>query len=230
MNEAIRYFNDVRKGAFAFFMACVLMLSVTASMVAGCTASQVQADIEKVISELPTALNIAESIITIVSGVKGQAAPDPALVAQATAIVGQISADLKLADTVLGQYQANLPAAPVSVIKELDTAVADVQTNLGQILTALHIVDTRTAEAVGFAVAGIQGVILALESVLPASAASLFPKVSASLRAIGSAPGALHVKLESGRSVAKSFNKRVKPLFPKAQVPVPAMHFLGIPL
>lgn len=225
-----KLFRETRQEALAVFMAVVLTVGVTGAMVQGCTASQVQADIEKVISELPTALNIAESIITIVSAAQGKTAADPNLVAQATAIVGQVTSDLKLADSILGQYQTGLGTAPANIVKELDVAVADAQTNLGQILSALHITNTQKAEAIGFAVAGVQAVILGLESILPPSVAAQFPRVSANLHAIGSTPGALHVTLESPRAVAKGYNKKVKPLYPKAQVPVPAMHFLGIPL
>lgn len=230
MKKLKEFFKDTKKGALAFAMACFLAIAVTGGMVAGCSTAQVQADIQKVIQEIPTAISIAESIITIVSAAQGKTAADPVLVAQATQIAGEVTADLKLASSILAQYQTGLGTAPASVIAELDSAVASAQTNLGSILTALHISNTQMAEAIGFAVAGIQGVLLALESVIPAKAAALFPRVSANLRAIGSAPGALHVSIQSARAVAKSYNGKVKPLFPKAQVAVPAAHVWFFPV
>lgn len=199
-----------------------------ATMVSGCSVSQAEADIQKVIADIPTALDIAESIITIVSAAK--AGSNPALTAQVTAIAGNVTSDLKLASSLLSQYEANLASAPHDVISELDAAVADAQTNLGAILTAVHVVDTATAESVGYAVAGVASVLLAAESLIPASAAALFPRVSAQLRSLGSAPGALHVKIESAHAVASSFNHKVKKSFPKAQVEVPYAHFLKLPV
>lgn len=228
MKKIRECFKGTLVGAFAFYMACVLAIGTTGALVQGCTASQVEADIQKVIADIPTALDIAQSIITIVGAYKGGSSA--ALTSQVSAIAGQVSSDMKLASTLLTQYEANLSSAPVTVISELDSAVSDAQTNLGSILTACHVVDPATAESVGYAVAGVASVLLALESLLPASAAAQFPKVSANLRALGTAPGALHVKIESAHAVASTFNKKVKKFFPKAQVEVPSAHVWVFPV
>lgn len=219
--------NQIFRMALIAFL-CAGLVVLPSATVAGCNTSQVEADIQKVLSEIPTALDIVTSIITIISASKD--GTNVALVQQATAIAGQVSSDLKLASAILSQYKANLAGAPPTVIAQLDAAVAAAQTNLGSILTALHITDSKATEAIGFAVAGVQGVILGLESILPAKAAADFPRVSQNLAAIGAAPGRLRVKIESAHQVASHYNGKINRLFPKARVAVPYAHFLGFPL
>jgi hypothetical protein len=238
VKEKIRSFvrdlesKETWRGAMAVFMSVVFAFTVAVvpMTMSACNASQVEADIQKVIAAIPTAVDIAQSIATIVATFAGKSAADPNVVQAITSYAGVASTDLKLADTLLGEYQTGLASAPKGVVGELDTAIATAQQNLGQILAAARVLDPKTVEAIGFAVAGVQSVVLAVQSLLPASLAAEAPQTVRALAALGATPGAFHVAIPSARSLAKGYDKQVKPLFPAAQVPVPAFHFLGIPL
>ena len=204
----------------------------------GCNATQVEADIQKVIALLPTAVQIAGSILNIVAAAEGNSAPNSALLATVQNASGQIQTDLTLANSLVAQYQTDLASAPVGVLGKIDAAIADAQQNMGAILSAVHIANPPVVAAVNSAIASVQTVILALIAILPAAAtATLFPKLTASLQSAGVHPGSVKVAVPTPHAYAKSFNNdarvvAVQKAFPNAKikVPVPHAHVFGIPL
>jgi hypothetical protein len=213
-------------------------LAIGTVTLGGCNATQVEADIQKVIALLPTAVQIAGSILNIVAAAEGNSAPSAALLATVQNASGQIQSDLTLANSIVAQYQTDLASAPAGALGKIDAAIADAQQNMGAILAAVHIANPAVVAAVNSAIASVQTVILALIAVLPAPApAALFPKLTASLQSAGIQPGSVKVAVPTPHAFAKSFNNdarvvAVQKAYPNAKikVPVPHAHILGIPL
>jgi hypothetical protein len=97
-------------------------LAIGTVTVGGCNATQVQADIQKVIALLPTAVQIAGSILNIVAAAEGNSAPSSALLATVQNASGQIRTDLTLANSLVAQYQTDLASAPAGVLGKIDAA------------------------------------------------------------------------------------------------------------
>lgn len=223
---ATEYAAATLRSAFLGILMSTLVMAPLVAM-QGCNAAQVQADIAAVLKDLPTAISIAESIISILglAGVNQQQG-----VADITNWSGQIAGDLKLASSLISQYQTNLAKAPAGVIGELDTAVATVNTNLQSILNASHIYDAKVQAGIGVAVAGIDSVLLGLEAIIPPATVSVFPKTMAALGTRGRTLGAINTQIPTPRHLALTHNAGVAKDFPTAVVPVPHLHFLGIPV
>jgi hypothetical protein len=213
-------------------------LTISTVTLGGCNATQAEADIQKVIALLPTAVQIAGSILNIVAAAEGSAGPSAGLLATVKASSGQVQSDLTLANSLVAQYQTDLASAPAGVIGQIDAAVADAQQNITAILGAVHVANPTIVAAVNSAVASIQTVILALIAILPATvvAASL-PKLNASLKTAGIQTGSGKPAVPSAHDYAKAFNgdanvNAVQRTYPKAhiKVPVPHVRVLGIPM
>src|ERR1700735_1428560 len=213
-------------------------LTISTVTLGGCNATQAEADIQKVIALLPTAVQIAGSILNIVAAAEGPAGPRAELVATVKASSGQVQSDLTLANSLVAQYQTDLASAPAGVIGQIDAAVADAQQNVTAILGAVHVANPTIVAAVNSAVASIQTVILALIAILPvAVAAASFPKLGAQLKVSGGQPGAAKPGLASPRAFAKAFNQdahvaAIQRAYPKAHIMVPVPHakLMGGPL
>ena len=213
-------------------------LAMGSVTIGGCNATQVEADIQKVIALLPTAVQIAGSILNIVAAAEGNSAPSSALLATVQNASGQIQTDLTLANSLVAQYETDLASAPAGVLGKIDAAIADAQQNMGAILSAVHIANPAVVAAVNSAIASVQTVILALIAILPTPAtAALFPKLTASLQSAGIQPGSVKVAVPTPHAYAKSFNNdarvvAVQKAYPSAKikVPVPHAHVFGIPL
>jgi hypothetical protein len=205
-------------------------LAIGTVTLGGCNATQVEADIQKVIALLPTAVNIAGSILNIVAAAEGGSGASAGLLAAVKSGSGQVQSDLTLANSLVAQYQTDLASAPAGVIGQIDVAVADAQQNITAILAAVHVANPTIVAAVNSAVASIQTVILALIAVLPVvAAAASFPRLSAQLKASGVSAGAAKPALASPRAFAKAFNQdtnvaAVQRTYPKAHIKVPVPH------
>jgi hypothetical protein len=226
LKMATEYVTATLRAAFLGILMSTLVFAPLVAM-QGCNAAQVQADIAAVLKDLPTAISIAEAIVSIL-GVAGVNATQG--VADITNWSGQIAGDLKLSSGLISQYQTNLAKAPAGVIGELDTAVATINTNLQSILNASHVYDAKVQAAIGVAVAGIDSVLLGLEAIIPPAAASQFPRVAAALSIRGRTLGAITATVPTPRHLALLHNAGVGKNFPTAVVPVPHLHFLGIPV
>ena len=213
-------------------------LAIGTVTLGGCNSTQVEADIQKVIALLPTAVQIAGSILNIVAAAEGNSAPSATVLATVKNASGQVQSDLTLANSLVAQYQTDLASAPAGVLGQIYAGVADAQQNIGAILSAVHVGNATVVAAVNSAIASVQTVILALIAVLPAPVpAALFPKLTASLHAAGLEPGSVKVTVPTPRAFAKSFNNDARVVaaqqaYPSAQIKVPVPHarIFGVPL
>ena len=231
--------QNIRKALHSILIGLLCgTLAAGALTLEGCNSAQVEADIQKVIALLPTAVQIAGSILNIVAAAKGESAPSVSVIAAVKNASGQIQADLTLANGLVAQYETDLSSAPAGVLGQIDAAVADAQQNIGAILAAVHVANPTIVAAVNSAIASVQTVILALIAVLPAPVATAaFPKLSASLAASGIQPGTVKVVVPSPHAYAKSFNEdarvqAARKAYPaaKIQVPVPHARIFGVPV
>jgi hypothetical protein len=239
--------KTLRKAAHAVLIGILCgTLAISTATLGGCNSTQVEADIQKVIALLPTAVQIAGSILNIVAAAEGNSAPSATVLATVKDASGQVQADLTLANSLVAQYQTDLASAPAGVLGQIDAAIADAQQNIGAILSAVHVANATVVAAVNSAIASVQTVILALIAVLPAAApaAALFPKLTASLHAAGiqpaspsGGPGRVKVAVPTPRAFAKSFNNDARVVaaqqaYPSAQIKVPVPHarIFGVPL
>jgi hypothetical protein len=237
--------KTLRKAAHAVLIGILCgTLAISTATLGGCNSTQVEADIQKVIALLPTAVQIAGSILNIVAAAEGNSAPSATVLATVKDASGQVQADLTLANTLVAQYQTDLASAPAGVLGQIDAAIADAQQNIGAILSAVFVANATVVAAVNSAIASVQTVILALIAVLPASApAALFPKLTASLHAAGiqpaspSGPGSVKAAVPTPRAFAESFNNDARIVaaqqaYPSAQIKVPVPHarIFGVPL
>jgi hypothetical protein len=230
--------KTLRKAAHAILIGILCgTLAISTTTLGGCNSTQVEADIQKVIALLPTAVQIAGSIVNIVAAAEGNSAPSATVLATVKDASGQVQADLTLANSLVAQYQTDLASAPAGVLGQIDAAIADAQQNIGAILSAVHVANATVVAAVNSAIASVQTVILALIAVLPASApAALFPKLTASLHAAGIQPaspsggqGSVKVAVPTPHAFAKSFNNDARIVaaqqaYPSARIKVPVPH------
>jgi hypothetical protein len=87
-------------------------------------ATQVEADVQKVIALLPTADQIAGSILNIIAAAEGNSPPSAAILATVQNACGQIQSDLTLANSLGAQYQTDEASIPTGALGKLTPAVA----------------------------------------------------------------------------------------------------------
>ena len=119
------------------------------------------------IADLPTILNIASTIATIVADAATGGALTPAIAAIIATATAAINVAVPVIQQLIKDYQAN-PTA--SLVDQIKTALLDVQNQLGQILTAAHVVNATLRAVITTAMGLAIGVITAILSLLPAPA------------------------------------------------------------
>jgi hypothetical protein len=204
----------------------------------GCSASL----LDTVLNDLPVAADIAISIVGIASHGNG------AFVSQAMQYSGKVCADLKLIESLVTQYKADLAGAPSGVTGQINAALSDAQSNLAAILQAVGVNNPETVAAVASAVGSVKLILsdvgLVIRNSVPkALSAQLFfgvgvPGVDfmAMVPVDGDGQktaGPSAIQKPSGktaRQIAREYNQKVGKDFPKATVKMPKAHVLGVPL
>lgn len=135
----------------------------TAGVAALGTAScNAQAWIQTALNDLPTILQIVTSILSIVGAATGSA--DAAAIAVAQKAAADATAALKAAQGFIASYQAS-PSG--GLLTEIDSALTAAQSNLGSILTALHISNPTLQATIGAAIGSALAVIVYIQSLVP---------------------------------------------------------------
>ena len=220
-----------------------IIVAVPCIPLAGCSSST----IDTILQDLPVAVDIATSVINIVSPRNSQ------LLSEVTEYAGKVSGDLKLIESLINQYKANLSAAPAGVLAQVNAALNDTQKNLSAILAAVGVNDAKVTAAVAAAVDSVKLILsdvalLVKNAAPPAVTAQLFaglgmpgvaffadqqqqPKTQAgSRRSAGDALQNYSHKSsgKSCRQIAQDYNQKVGKDFPQAKVKVPKRKVLGI--
>jgi hypothetical protein len=148
----------------------------TGHLVAGAALVAVGASIEgcavpswvnTAISDLPTILNIATTVATIVADAATGGALTPAIAAIIATATAAVNVAIPVIQKMIADYQANPTAG---IIDNIKTALLDVQNQLGQILTAAHVVNATLRAVITTSMGLAIGVITAILSLLPAPA------------------------------------------------------------
>lgn len=154
----------------------ILIVALPCIPLSGCGSST----IDIVLQDLPIAVDIATSVINIVSPGNVE------LTKEVTEYAGKVAGDLKLIESLISQYKANLAAAPDGVLGQVNAALNDAQSNLSAILQAVGVSDAKVTAAVA---AGIGSVKLILGDVAVLVKNSAPPAVTAKLFFGFSVPG-----------------------------------------
>ncbi|HEY6351986.1 MAG TPA: hypothetical protein VI636_21535 [Candidatus Angelobacter sp.] len=221
----------------------MLLVALPCIPLAGCGSST----IDTVLQDLPIAVDIAASVINIVSPGNAE------LTKEVTEYAGKVSGDLKLIESLISQYKANLATAPSGVLGQINTALNDAQNNLSAILQAVGVGDAKVTAAVAAAIGSVKLIIsdvaiVVKNSAPPAITAKVFfglgmPGVD--FMAVvqpqgpsGSSPKAKPPRNDasskpsgkSARQIAKEYNQKISKDFPNAKVNVPKMKVVGVPV
>lgn len=218
-------FATLQASFLGLLMASVIMAPV--ATMTGCNEAEVAADIQTVLQDLPTAIQIALSIATIVGTVKAGTV-DPSVTANITNWGGQVSSDFQLVQSFLKQYESNLASAPASVIGEIDSAVAAINSELTNIEQAAHVYSASIQTDIGVVVSSADLVLAGVESLVPSSLASRFPLTANAMLGRHRVLGAMKIEVPSARHLAKTFNAGIGKDFPGAKVSVPHLRLFGV--
>jgi hypothetical protein len=129
--------------------------------------------INTIIADLPTVLNIVTTIASIVEAATGVISPATAAIIAAAITAVQVA--IPLIQKLVADYQAN-PTA--SIVANIKTALIDVQSQLGAILDAAHVLNPALRATITTAIGLAIGVLTAILSLLPSSTVSLAAKVA----------------------------------------------------
>ena len=116
------------------------------------------------LNDLPTILNIATTVATIVADAVSGGVLTPAVAAIIATATAAINVAIPIIQKLINDYQAN-PSA--SLVTQIKTALLDVQANLGSILTAAHIDNVALRATITTAMGLAIGVVTAILSLLP---------------------------------------------------------------
>lgn len=149
--------------------ASVCAILSLALIVAGCSASW----ISTALADLPVITQVALNIASIVATAQGKEQVSPAVTSQVQNIAAQVQSDLTLVQSLISGYQSATAAQKPAFIQKIAAALADVQTNLNAILTAVHVSDTALQATIVAAVGVAATTVASIASLLPASAGTV---------------------------------------------------------
>jgi hypothetical protein len=123
--------------------------------------------VDTAVNDLPTILNIATTVATIVANAATGGALTPAIAAIIATATAAVNVAIPVIQDLIAKYKANPTAG---IIDNIKTALLDVQNQLGQILTAAHVVNATLRAVITTSMGLAIGVITAILSLLPAPA------------------------------------------------------------
>ena len=138
-----------RNGLGRVLLALVLCVTVTLT---ACSTEWIATAEQIVAALIPAATNIV-ALVAAMQG-KSVSASDLQTIQNAGT---QAGADLQLIQALIAAYQKADAAAKAGILKQIQTAIGAVQTNLQGLLPALHIQDTATQTKI----TAVVGIVLA---------------------------------------------------------------------
>lgn len=144
----------------AIRLAGVGVVTSSALAMEACNASQW---IQTVIADLPTVIEIVVSIMNIIGAATGKA--DAAAIAVAQKAAAEAKYDLDLALSLIRQYQAN--DKNTGRLGDINNYLTTAQSNLGSILTALHVTDPTYQAIVAAALGSAISVVTYIQALVP---------------------------------------------------------------
>ena len=186
--------NRIARASLCFVISAALVL-------AGCSTSW----IKTALADLPVITQVALNIASIVAAAQGKGQAGAAVTTQIQNISSQVKSDLTLVQNLIDTYQSAPAASRATLLTQISTSLADAQTNLKSILTAVH-VDNAALQATIVAAVGVAvTTLVSIESLIPA------PK--------GTVNASAPIKPPSSSQLKREFNAIfVANGFPQAQV------------
>lgn len=169
-------------------LAIVLALAMLTS---ACSTSWISV----AVADLPVLVQIATSILGIVSAAQGKGAVDPALAAKVASVGAEVQTDLQKLQSLVDAYKVAPDAGKPAILAEISKLLGVVQSQLSDVLSAFHVKDASLQAAVAGSVALALTTILAIQSLLPPSPAAKVARVA--------------VKPPSAKALKASFNSLV---------------------
>lgn len=163
---------NVRNAALSFVLSIavviapyvpVAIVTPVAMTQAGCSAAWIQT----ALNDLPILVQIAQSILGIVSAAQGKGQIDPAMATQVQTITGQVKDSLVLLQNLVNSYQSASASARSGILSQIDSALTAVQGNLNAIMSAFHINNPALQATISTAVGLSLSVLLAIQSLVP---------------------------------------------------------------
>lgn len=190
--------------------ASVCTILSLALVVAGCSTSW----INTALADLPVITEVALNIASLVAGAQSAnsngASSANSVATEVQNIAAQVKSDLTLVQSLITSYQSATPAQKPVLVQKISAALADVQTNLNAILTAVHVKDAALQATITAAVGVAVTTIVSIESLLPQPAPAPTP---------GTVRASHAVKPASASQLKKQFNAIfVANGFPQAEV------------
>jgi len=163
------------------FIVAILSFSLTFSCV-GCTGAQEQQAVNLVVAELPTAIQLAESILSVTSAVGATNGSDSSTIASINQEGKLVASGLTDLSSLLAAYNANPSAAALAKV----TAAVDTLVNNGDaaLLAVSGIKDAKTQSEVQAGLAALDTVLHLIDGYLLVTQSPTQVKATAASRAV----------------------------------------------
>ncbi|HEU5411775.1 MAG TPA: hypothetical protein VFU57_12200 [Candidatus Acidoferrales bacterium] len=185
-------------------------LSITlaaALFIAGCSTSWIKI----ALADLPIITQVALNIASIVAAAQSKGQAGAAANTQIQFVANQVQSDLTLVENLINTYQSTSAASRAGIVGQISTALADAQSNLKSILTAVHVDNVALQSTITAAVAIAISTLTSIQSLIPQPAPAPAPASAKSARASVPPPSAKELRAEFNRI----FNSNG---FPQAQL------------
>lgn len=150
--------NLIRRQFLALLLCC--SITVAAVPMTSCSASW----ITTALNDLPVLVQIATSILSIVSAAQGNGSLPASEAAQITTIANQVKSDLQLVQSLVTQYESTKSN---TLLSQIDAALTSIQSNLQGILQAAHISNVALATTITTSIGLAITVVVAIQSLVP---------------------------------------------------------------
>lgn len=185
-----------------FAKASLSITLAAALFVAGCSTSWIKV----ALADLPVITQVALNIASIVAAAQGKGQASTAANTQIQFVANQVQSDLTLVENLINTYQSAPAATRAGIIGQISTALADAQSNLKSILTAIHVDNVALQSTITAAVAIAVSTLVSIQSLVPQSAptpASASTSASAKSAKVASAS----VRPPSPKELKSEFNR-----------------------
>lgn len=152
--------KQIRRQFLAMVLSCGLVFATIP--MTGCSTSWINTALQ----DLPVLVQIATSILSIVSAAQGNGTLPAAEAAQITSISNQVKSDLQLVQSLVTQFQTT---GSTTLLGQIDAALTSVQSNLQAILTAAHIGNVALQTTITTSISLALTVVVAIQSLVPVS-------------------------------------------------------------
>jgi len=149
--------NRIAKASLSITLAAALFL-------AGCSTSWIKV----ALADLPIITQVALNIAGIVAAAQTKGQATTAANTQIQFVANQVQSDLTLVENLITTYQSAPAASRAGIVGQISIALADAQSNLKSILTAVHVDNAALQSTITAAVAIAVSTLASIQSLVPA--------------------------------------------------------------